>query len=122
VTAATDLFAERGYEHTSIEAPIGVAIWNHQGGVWNLTRFAVETTRLDEAFAHTYEEADLLEDWTDTLCAAGTSLADAAASFEAYIRLDLGDGRTRQEDLRTPQRRSAVRMACREEARRMTER
>lgn len=88
--------------------------------IWHLTRLEVETFRIQEAFAHTFEEADLLEEWTETLSARGVSSADAAASFEAFIRVDHGNGLTLQTDLRDVQRRSAVRVACRNEARRLS--
>ena len=88
--------------------------------IWHLTRFEIGTFRIQEAFAHTFEEADLLEEWTDTLSTAGMSVADAAAHFEAFIRANQGSGRTLQEDLRDVQRRSAVRVACRSEARRLS--
>ena len=88
--------------------------------IWHLTRLEVETFRIQEAFAHTFEEADLLEEWTDTLSATGVSTVDAAASFESFIRADRGSGRTLQKDLRDVQRRSAVRVACRNEARRLS--
>jgi hypothetical protein len=41
--------------------------------IMNLTRFEVPTFNLLEAFAHTFEEADILEDWNDVVCAAGIS-------------------------------------------------
>jgi len=88
--------------------------------IWHFTRLAVETFRIQEAFAHTYEEADLLEEWTDTLSVTGVSRADAAAKFEEFIRADHGNGRTLQKDLQDVQRRSAVRVACRNEARRLS--
>lgn len=88
--------------------------------IWHLTRLEVETFRIQEAFAHTFEEADLLEEWTETLFESGVSPVDAAASFEAFIRVDHGNGRTLQDDLRDVQRRSAVRVACRNEARRLS--
>jgi hypothetical protein len=84
--------------------------------IMNLTRFEVPTSKLLEAFAHTFEEADILEDWNDVVCAAGISQADSAALFEAYVTRDLGGGRTLQSDLRDSQWRSAVRRACRAEA------
>ena len=87
--------------------------------VWHLTRFDVETFRLHEAFAHTFEEADLLEEWNDVVCDAGVAEAQAAALFEAFIRTDRGGGRTYQSDLRDPQHRSSIRSAVRREARRV---
>lgn len=87
--------------------------------VWHLTRLEVPTFSFHEAFAHTFEEADLLEDWNETVCGAGLSPPDAAKRFEAFLRADQGQGRTLQDDLRDPQRRSAVRSRCRVEARRI---
>lgn len=87
--------------------------------IWHLTRLAVPTFKLQEAFGHTHEEADLLEEWTETLAGARISRADAAASFEQFLRARTEHGRTRQADLRDPQRRSAVRIACRSEAQRI---
>ncbi len=89
--------------------------------VCHLTRLEVPTVTFHEAFAHTQEEADLLEDWSDTLCAAGVSEVVAVATFEQFMRLDRGDGRTLQGKLKDTQLRSAVRAACRAEARRTAE-
>jgi hypothetical protein len=77
----------------------------------------VPTYQLQEASAHVFEEADLLEEWNDTVYSAGVPLDEAAALFEGFVRADRGDGKTLQDDLRDPQRRSAVRIACRDEAR-----
>jgi hypothetical protein len=87
--------------------------------IWYLTRLEVPTFRLQEAFAHTYEEADILEEWSDILCEAGWVVADAAASFEQFVRTAGRSGRPLQSDLRDAQLRSAVRTACRTEARRL---
>jgi hypothetical protein len=87
--------------------------------IWRLTRHEVPTYQLQEVSAHVFEEADLLEEWSDTVCAAGASQEQAAASFEAFVRAARGGGKTLQDDLRDPQRRSTVRSACRLEAQRM---
>jgi hypothetical protein len=87
--------------------------------IWHLTRFEVPTFRLQEAFSHTYEEADLLEEWVDTLANANLEVRDATARFEEFIRMKQPTGRTMQDDLRDAQLRSAVRGACRAEARRI---
>lgn len=87
--------------------------------IWHLTRFEVETFRLHEAFAHTFEEADLLEEWNDVVLDGGVTEAEATVLFEEFIRADLGNGRTLQKGLRDPQRRSSVRSAVRAEARRV---
>lgn len=90
--------------------------------IFRLTRHEVPTFRLQQASAHVFEEADLLEEWNETVCAAGLSPEDAAARFEAFLRADGGAGAaTLQDALRDPQRRSAVRIACRNEARRVAE-
>ena len=82
--------------------------------VWHMTRFAVPTYQLYEVSAHTIEEADILEDWNDIVCGpGGMAEKDAAALLEEFLRADRGDGRTLQHDLRDPQRRAAVRSACR---------
>ena len=88
--------------------------------VWHMTRLEVPTFTFHEAFAHTQEEADLLEEWNDVLCAAGFTIAKSTSKFDTFLRSDKGDGKTLQGDLRDPQRRSAVRMACRAEARRLS--
>lgn len=78
-----------------------------------LTRVEIPTATFNEAFSHTFEEAELLEDWTDTLASSGWSQATAATAFEAFIRE--GDP-SLQAKLLNPQHRSSVRRACREEA------
>ena len=90
--------------------------------IFRLTRHEVPTYLLQEVSAHVFEEADLLEEWSDTVCAAGMSQGQAAASFEAFIRGDRGGGKRLQGDLRDPQRRSSVRTACRTEATRVATR
>ena len=100
--------------------PLGVNLLQ-QRFIWRLTRHEVPTRQLQEASAHVFEEADLLEEWNETVCAAGLPPAQAASSFEAFVRADRGGGKTRQDDLRDPQRRSTVRIDCRVEARRVAE-
>jgi hypothetical protein len=78
--------------------------------IWHLTRLEVPTARLHEAFSHTFEEADLLEEWLETFDLASTSLEEATAQFDDFIRTKAGDGEaTFQDWLREPQRRSSVR-------------
>jgi len=101
-------------------SPFGVNLLQ-QRFIFRLTRHEVPTYLLQEVSAHVFEEADLLEEWSDTVCAAGASQEQAAASFEAFVRADYGGGKTLQSDLRDPQRRSTVRSACRAEAERMSE-
>ena len=102
-------------------SPFGVNLLQ-QRFIFRLTRHEVATYLLQEVSAHVFEEADLLEEWSDTVCAAGMSQGQAAASFEAFIRGDRGGGKTLQGDLRDPQRRSSVRTECRAEAARVAAR
>lgn len=86
--------------------------------VWNMTRLAVETAKFYEAFGHTYEEADLLEEWCETLSEAQIPVSEACERFEIHLRFDNGGQPSLQRQLRDPQLRSGVRTACRTEARR----
>lgn len=81
---------------------------------FHLTRVAVPTHQFHEAFAHTMIEADLLEDWTDTLTEAGRSTPEAVSMFEEFIRR--GEP-SLQDQLLDPERRASVRVACAREAR-----
>ncbi len=83
---------------------------------FHLTRAEIPTQQFNQAFSHTLVEADLLEDWTDTLTGGGWSQAGAVAAFEPFIR---SGQPTLQDNLLDPQRRSAVRAACKREARRI---
>jgi len=99
-------------------SPFGVNLLQ-QRLIFRLTRHEVPTYLLQEASAHVFEEADLLEEWSETVCGAGASLDEAAAAFDAFLREDRGGGKTRQSDLRDPQRRSVVRSESRDAAKRM---
>jgi len=99
----------------------GVSLLQQRLIFW-LTRHEVPTFQLQQVSAHVFEEADLLEEWNETVCAAGLSREDASARFEVFLRACGGaGGGSRQDDLRDPQRRSAVRIACRNEARRIVD-
>jgi hypothetical protein len=78
------------------------------------TRVEVPTQEFHLAFSHTLEEADLLEEWTDTLITKGWTQVAAAAEFERFV--SGGDAPTLQDQLVDPQRRSRVRAVCRERA------
>lgn len=80
----------------------------------HLTRAEIPTATFNEAFSHTFEEADLLEDFTDTLVAAGWIKTMAATEFESFLRA--GDPPTLQAKLLDAQQRSSVRRACRQRA------
>ncbi len=81
---------------------------------FHLTRAEIPTSMFHEAFAHTLIEADLLEDWTDTLTGAGRSVAEAVTLFDAFVRQ--GEP-SLQAQLLKPERRAFVRTACNREAR-----
>ncbi len=66
---------------------------------YHLTRAEIPTRIFNEAFGHTYDEAELLEEWTDTLLDAGQTLRNAAMEFEAFIR---GGNPSLQDKLRDP--------------------
>ena len=53
--------------------------------VWYMTRLEVPTHTFHEAFANTVEEAELLEDWNDTVCGAGLSEGESTARFDAFL-------------------------------------
>jgi hypothetical protein len=82
----------------------------------HMTRVEVPTPQFNQAFSHTYEEADLLEDWTDTLSQAGWSQAEAASTFENFIR---SGEPSYQLKLLDAQQRSTVRRECKREASRL---
>lgn len=77
--------------------------------VFHLTRLEVPASKFQEAFDHTYEEAELLENWA-------TDLADIddqpAASFETWIR---EGSPSRQERLLDHAERAPVRRELRDE-------
>jgi len=79
----------------------------------HLTRTEVPTEMFYEAFAHTFEEADLLEEWTDKLVDAGWTQGSAVAEFETFIR---ADDPSLQRRLENPSDRPFVRRACRQRA------
>ena len=82
----------------------------------HLTRTEIPTHLFYEAFAHTFEEAELLEEWCNDLCDVGWSKGPAVQEFDRFIR---SEDPTQQQRLRDPQLRMAVRQACRKEARRL---
>jgi hypothetical protein len=95
-------------ERIACLSTIGVNILQ-QRLVFYLTRLEVETSVLWEAFSHTYEESDLLEEWTEAL-----RDVDAAptVSFDSWIREGLP---SRQDRLRDVQYRSQIRAELRAE-------
>lgn len=102
-----------GTERVACLSEIGVNLLQ-QRLTFHLTRAEIPTERFHEAFAHTIVEADILEDWTDTLTEGGRSVSEAAKQFETFIRT--GEP-TLQEQLRQPERRAFVRSTCSRQAR-----
>lgn len=99
-----------------VQGTIRIACLSHLGInllqqrlVFHLTRHAVPVNTFHEAFAHTYEEADLLEEWASKL---GDSDDSPEASFEEWIRE--GDP-SRQERLQVAAERAPVRREMRAE-------
>ncbi|MBL8776498.1 MAG: hypothetical protein JNK12_11215 [Acidimicrobiales bacterium] len=93
-------------------SPVGVNILQ-QRNVFHMTRLEVPTARFWEAFGHTFEEADLLEEWTEEL-ADVPSIGDPVQGFEDWIRAE-----SRQERLTDPQQRASIRSEMRVELRAM---
>lgn len=83
--------------------------------VMRLTRVDIPTGTFHEAFSHTYEEADLLEEWTDILSEKGIDAAEAARRFEELIRAPR-EPMNLQEALRDTQQRAQVRREVRRNA------
>lgn len=79
----------------------------------HLTRVEIPTATFNEAFAHTFNEADLLEEWTDTLVVVGWTQAKAAEEFETFLWKGTP---SLQAKLLDAQQRSSVRKACRQKA------
>jgi hypothetical protein len=84
--------------------------------VWDLTRCLVPTHTFAEAFSHTFEEADIAEDWIEVLTGAGFDEDEAISAFDQYLTRDSGGGRSLQRDLEDIQMRAAVRKSCKIEA------
>lgn len=82
----------------------------------HLTRAGIPTFQFNQAFSHTYDEADLLEEWSDVLVDASYTVANAIAAFENFIRSGTP---SLQQKLVDPQQRSTVRRACKDEASRL---
>lgn len=86
-------------------SPVGVNLLQ-QRLVFHLTRFAVPTRQLWDAFGHTYEEADMLEEWLEDVA----DQDEQTSTFEAWVR----DGDpSRQSRLKDPQQRASVRAELR---------
>lgn len=87
--------------------------------VFHLTRLEVTTTSLGAAFAHTFAEAELLEEWVEEAVARGGTIEAASALFEEAIRAPFSKDNvaTLQDALREPQHRATIRQRLRKLAR-----
>lgn len=74
-----------------------------------LTRVEIPTSTFWEAFAHTYEEVELLEEWNERL-EGQANPNELAAQFEQWLQVD-----DHQLRLRDPQQRAPVRSEMRSE-------
>ncbi len=75
------------------------------------SRVVVPTSTYDGQTSPSYEEADLIEEWCEARM--DIEVRQAAAEAVAWLREDGGGGVTRQQMLREPQSRSAVRVQMR---------
>jgi hypothetical protein len=82
--------------------------------IFYLTRFEVTTSELDSAFAHTFTEADLLEEWVEATV-INDDTRTASTNFENIIHSHFDDEQTLtlQDALRVPQHRATVRQRLR---------
>ena len=72
LTAPVDGALLQNAKRIACSSAFGVNILQ-QRMIWHLTRLEVPTYKLHEAFSHTLEEADLLEEWTEYEIARGIS-------------------------------------------------
>jgi hypothetical protein len=100
-------------ERTACLSEVGINMLQ-QRQTCHMTRVRIPTHQFNQAFAHTYEEADLLEEWLDSLTLDGWSIADATAAFESFLR---SSEPSLQQKLLDSQHRASVRRACSQEAR-----
>jgi hypothetical protein len=64
-------------------------------------------------------EAELLEEWNETLGGSGLAIEQASEAFEEFMKTELSPGRSLKDDLEDQQRWAAVRRNCRAEAERI---
>jgi len=93
----------------------------HQRLIFNLSRVEIRLDEIADYTAHNYEEADLQEEFTRTVCSAGIDEDRAQTAFEEFMSTSpVGEaGRSRRKDLRDKSLRPSVRRQCREEAERI---
>ena len=77
------------------------------------SRIIVPTKQLLDVIGGPFEEVEITEEWCDEAVRNGVATATAAADCLAWLRQDIGDGRTRQGELEMPQHRSRIRRDAR---------
>jgi hypothetical protein len=90
--------------------------------VYSLCRADISGQLFDKAVGHVLAEAELLQEWNETLIPARTesgealvpALATEAAAFDEYMKTE-ASGATLRNQLRDPYQRAAVRRAVRAE-------
>lgn len=92
--------------------PYGINILQ-QRFVFYLTRAVIGTHVLHEVSEAVYEETSLAEEWIEHAVLCGYESGDAHRRFHEFIREDAGEGSSRQELLRDPQRRAMLRTEIR---------
>ena len=83
-----------------------------QRRVHHFSRVVVPTLEFQKSNTGVYDEVDLIEEWCDTRGDDDVKVLEATAECVAWLREDTG-GTTRQELLRDPQKRSAIRQQMR---------
>lgn len=77
------------------------------------SRAMVPTETIAEVVGGPFTEVEVMEEWCQAAAEHGVPIDIAAADCLAWLREDLGDGRTRQLDLEVPQNRSRIRREAR---------
>jgi hypothetical protein len=77
------------------------------------SRVVVPSKRLMDVVGGPYEEIDITEEWCRVAAEHGVSAEIASADCVAWLREDLGEGRTRQLELEEQQHRSRIRRDAR---------
>jgi hypothetical protein len=91
----------------------------HQRMINNMSRVEVPLHQITEFTTANFLEADLLEEFSDTVCAAGVPHAEAVAAFEELMSQPASTGARRlRTGLRNPSLRSSVRKTVRNSANR----
>lgn len=109
-TVSPDLLVNR----VACLSPFGVNLHLQRWVHYN-SRVVVPTIDFQEQSSAFYEEADLIEEWCDSLSSGDINAATAACV--EWLRQPL-NGSTPQEQLKDPQARSTIRRAMREEIKR----